>query len=335
MKTDRAVGQQEAQTRRLRRRMVRSFNWRIKAGLVAVEPVACLCGSHDHRRIIGYDRHGLWAPVVICRICGMIFANPRMTAAAYEDFYSSDAYRTLYEGVDYMCEAKRRYREAENGNTAFAILDPIMAKRGLRTVMEFGCGGGWNLLPFLKRGYEVCGYDLSTTLTDLGRSEGLNLMTGSWERLEGQYDVIILNHVLEHFLDIFGAMDRLLGHLQPHGFMYVGVPNIDHADISQFQNAHVYYFSPRTFRYVLEKCRLTVAATGEDRGYHMYALAEKNKNPSTTVVQMPAGEFREMTRKLRFSRIKGFLNAWLVKTGLDSRLMSCYSRWSKGLSHGR
>jgi len=67
----------------------------------------------------------------------------------------------------------------------------------------------------------------------------------------------------------------------------------------------------------------------------MYALAEKNKNPSTTVVQMPAGEFREMTRKLRFSRIKGFLNAWLVKTGLDSRLMSCYSRWSKGLSHGR
>ena len=331
---DAGVDRREAQARR-RRQMVRSFNGRIKAGLLPVEHVACLCGSSKHRKINGYDRHGIWSPVVICRECGMIYANPRMTAAAFDDFYSSDTYRIVYEGVDYMSEAQRRYREAEKGNTAFAVLNPVMARRGLRTVMEFGCGGGWNLLPFLRSGYEVCGYDLSAALTELGRSKGLNLTTGSWDRLEGQYDVVILNHVLEHFLDIFGAMDKLLKHLHPHGLMYVGVPNIDHGDLSQFQNAHVYYFSPRTFRYYLEKCRLTVEATGDDQGCHMYALASKAKNPSVAAVNAPAGEFRLMTRKLRLAGVKGLLNAWLVKTGMDTRVMSCYSRWSKGFHHGR
>jgi hypothetical protein len=170
-----------------------------------------------------------------------------------------------------------------------------------------------NLLPFFKRGYEVCGYDLSPTLTDLGRSEGLNLMTGSWAVLRA-IDVIILNHVLEHFLDIFG-------HGQTVGAP--ATPRIHICGCSQYRSCRHEPISECP-RLLLLSANLPVSpgkvppdrrSDGRRPRVSYVCLAAKDENPSATVAQVPAGEFRKMTRKLRFSRIKGFLNAWLVKPG--------------------
>jgi 2-polyprenyl-3-methyl-5-hydroxy-6-metoxy-1,4-benzoquinol methylase len=220
---------------------VRSFNEKIRTSLVQIEEVACLCGSANYLPVSRWDRHGLWSPVVICKRCGLIYANPRLTEESYKVFYSSDLYRLIYEGRKNFVEHSENRYENDYGGHIFREVFPIMGERGLSTVLEFGCGGGWHLIPFVQRGFSVTGYDYSTSLIKLGRSKGLNLMEGSFDDVSGQYDLIILNHVAEHFTDFYGSMKNLCGHLNPGGILYVSVPNMDHFYRDQFQNAHTYY----------------------------------------------------------------------------------------------
>ena len=60
------------------------------------EPVtACnLCGSAEFVVVAHRDRYGYAAEAHACSRCGLVFLNPRLTAAAYQRFYES-VYRPL------------------------------------------------------------------------------------------------------------------------------------------------------------------------------------------------------------------------------------------------
>jgi SAM-dependent methyltransferase len=85
-------------------------------------------------------------------------------------------------------------------------------------------------------------------------------------RLE-RFDVIVMSHVLEHFLDP-GAMLRLTGRrLKPGGVLYVEVPHIPleamhrHVDsvwAPRFDEPHITFFDPGSLRRVLAANGLAV-----------------------------------------------------------------------------
>ena len=74
------------------------------------------------------------------------------------------------------------------------------------------------------------------------------------------FDVIVLNHVLEHFLSPLEEMEEIHRILKPNGIIYLAVPNSKtlqftytcenwyHLDIPR----HLYHFSPDTLRRFLE-----------------------------------------------------------------------------------
>jgi 2-polyprenyl-3-methyl-5-hydroxy-6-metoxy-1,4-benzoquinol methylase len=142
----------------------------------------------------------------------------------YREFYTSDLYRVLYGNSENIYESfQERYNNKDD--EIFSILSPMMEKFDSKTVMEFGCGGGWNLLPFQNANYTVVGYDYSPILTELGKEYGLNLHQGSFSTLENSsilYDVIILNHVIEHFTNFNKNMNQILQYLKPDGLLYIG-----------------------------------------------------------------------------------------------------------------
>jgi SAM-dependent methyltransferase len=106
----------------------------------------------------------------------------------------------------------------------------------------------------------------------LGRKFGLDLRVGSLSDIEGQYDLIILNHVIEHFTDFYGNMGTLIRHLNPGGRLYISVPNIDNYGLGQLQNAHIFYFSPRTFQHYMNRCGLSLLRYGSAQTIHMYGI---------------------------------------------------------------
>ncbi len=56
-----------------------------------------VCAKRNLEQLAQRDRYGLKCPVTICRSCGLIQTNPRMTKAAYNEFYDCE-FPLLYRG---------------------------------------------------------------------------------------------------------------------------------------------------------------------------------------------------------------------------------------------
>tara|TARA_B100000315_G_C14453903_1_gene530460 strand:+ start:260 stop:1033 length:774 start_codon:yes stop_codon:yes gene_type:complete len=240
----------------------------------------------------------------------------------YKRFYLTDDYRILYSGENYLEICKSKYKES---NHIFDALASIMKELNLNTILEFGCGGGWNLLPLYKNGYAVTGYDYSCNLVKLGRSYGLNLRQGSFAEISAtndKYDVIILSHVIEHFTDFFNNMTSILQNLNTNGILYAAVPNIDNFWKGQFQNAHIYYFSPRTFNHYMKMCGLEVLEFGSAlKLFHMYGIYKRAAISSIQKNQL-SSEYDLMKAKIAKCKFKSTIVSFLEKIGIKSQLKS-------------
>ena len=306
---------------------VKGFNEKIFQGSYAVERVSCLCGSRSYYRISSYDWYGLWHPVVICKKCGLIYANVRLTEYAYAEFYSTDEYRRIYEGSDYLEDARKRF-DSGYGKHIFDEINPIAKEKGLKTVLEFGCAGGWNLIHFLENDYQVAGYDYSQALVKYGKSRGLSLISGSLQDLKGKYDVIIVNHVIEHFTDFLGSMRKLISHLNKEGLLYIAVPDMDNCSFGQLQNAHTYYFTARTLKYYLSLCGLKEIKFGIAEGIHMYGVFALSSRPMQSQ-SYTNKEFSRMIKKIYFAKLKSNMNCILNILGIGVSVRKLYRNIAK------
>ena len=91
-----------------------------------------------------------------------------------------------------------------------------------------------------------------------------------------KYEVIILNHVLEHILDPLEALHKIHVLLREDGLLYLGVPNIQNYDIGQIQNAHYWYFSALNFSKLINTANFNLLEFS-DADIHMYFISQKNK----------------------------------------------------------
>ena len=62
---------------------------KIERGIYSFEEVpCCVCGGKNFELLSEKGRYGLYMPVVVCKDCGLIQTNPRMTQEAYNQFYN-------------------------------------------------------------------------------------------------------------------------------------------------------------------------------------------------------------------------------------------------------
>ena len=286
---------------------VKEFNNKITQNAYKIEHVTCLCNSKNSRNISNNDRYGLWNPVVICRDCGLIYANPRLTLESYNLFYSTDEYRRIYEAgeINYIERAKQRFNNGY-GRHIFNEIDPIVKDKKDIRVMEFGCAAGWNLSHFTNEGYHVTGYDYSPSLIALGRSRGLNLFVGSFKEITGEYDVIILSHVIEHFTSLFQDIREIITHLKKGGIVYIEVPDMDKYGKGQLQNAHVYYFTKRTLSYYITLLGLREVKSGTAQEIHMYGIYEIDRYAKPSNIGLK-WEYLIMMRKVILDKFKSII----------------------------
>lgn len=169
-------------------------------------------------------------------------------------------------------------------------------------MLECGAGGGWNLLPFVKQGLFVKGYDFSRELIKLGNRKGINLVHGSISDIKGKYDVIIANHVIEHLTNFLSDIKKLKSHLNDDGIMYIGVPDIQKFGMGHLQNAHIYYFTLKTLRYYMGKCGLKMMHHQPETGGHMSGIFVVDEPQIDD--KFLEGHYEEMTKMLRrYSRL--------------------------------
>ena len=284
--------------------LVEKFNEKIKLNPSWLEKRNCLCNSDRYKLLSEIDRYGFYHPVVVCKDCGLIYSRPNLSEEAYKYFYSSDIYRNVYTNIDPIKDAELRF-ETKSGQHIYDDLQPFINQN--LSVLEFGCGGGWNLVKFKEAGHRTVGIDYSPILTEFGRKRDFNLITGGLNEIEGIYDLIIVNHVAEHFVDFQKDMQKIISHLSKDGIIYVGLPNIDNFCAGQFQNAHVRYFSPETFKHYFAKLSLSMIWFDPcSSRIHMAAIFKISNNVS-------AKKLDNEYQRIFFKIIKGRLRDKSIK----------------------
>lgn len=229
------------------------------------ETYSCECGATEDcfDVLAEKDRYGLPVRTVVCRECGLVMTNPRMTQESYDYFYCH-VFGKLYRGDEGAEAIEARYRARYGSGKQICEFIEKYCDTPIRNVLEIGCAAGGNLTYFYEKGYEVTGIDLDDEYLDYGRSQGLDLRQGHSSKLveEGKkYDLIILCHVFEHFLDIENELAVVRDLLAENGVLYIEVPGIKFVEkgsyrsnfLAYLQNAHVRGFSLGTLQNTMKK----------------------------------------------------------------------------------
>lgn len=233
----------------------------------------CLChNEHPENDIVisEKDRYGFAIPQILCSKCGLIRSGMVLDETSNRLFYEK-----YYRGI-YLASTSTQDKNEQihalftdqygRGKRILSLVKNQITLDETALVAEVGCGAGGVLLPFKEIGLNVIGYDFDNGYLNCGRDKGLNLCYGDFYELSqnASCDFILINHVLEHFLDPIGELCRLLPKLKVGGYLYIEVPgilNIHKAYISPilyFQNAHVYNYYKDFLRVMFEKLGLKV-----------------------------------------------------------------------------
>ncbi len=238
----------------IQKKYIGIFEDKCKSGEYKFRKCSCECGSDDLEVIAKKDRYGIPMDTVICRNCGLIMTNPLLDDESNNAFYDNE-YPFIYRAE----EAPSEEVFLDRKKAAESIISFIRRHSGIEsgTVLEIGCADGRNVAAFAEAGYDACGIDLSHTYVEFGKSKGLNLFctdASSFEKEGKKFDIVVLNHVLEHFTDIgreIGVISRMMN---PDGCLFIAVPGVKaltfgayEADFLRLlQNAHIFNFTKET-----------------------------------------------------------------------------------------
>lgn len=225
------------------------------------DAICPVCSNKNFELLSEKDRYGLYMPVVICKICGLVQSSPRMNQESFNLFYDNE-YRKLYVGS----EIPQNDFFSMQYNRGKAIYDYIK-NNGItigETIIEIGCGAGGVLKYFKDNGHNVIGYDLGTEYINYGKNQyNLDLFTGTIETTINQLNIkpnlIIYSHVFEHILDPNKELEQIKKLLAIDALLYIEVPGIKniHNNYNNFlkylQNAHVYHYTLRTLNNIMNK----------------------------------------------------------------------------------
>ncbi len=295
-----------------------------------LEHAACLCGATDDAVIAETDRYGLSMSTVVCKRCGLLRTDPRLDDSSLNAFYVNE-YRDLYmESTevteDYFQDMVLR------GNEILHIFRSAAGAHATAhsSVLEIGCSAGGILLPFLNAGATVKGYDYDQRYLNFGnqRNAALNLCFGGLDNLktEHKYDLIILNHVLEHLPDPRRAIAMIRNCLKEHGYLYLGVPGLRNpayyasptkSFLGSLHIGHLYHFTKQSLIRTAEGFQVRYS---DDKICALFQKAANDAIPETTIVS-------EFNSTMGFIRDYEFSFSWkrkrfkMVMTGLVSKLV--------------
>lgn len=239
------------------RKYINLITEKISKGIYDTMNVSCLCGSNEGLLLAEKDRYGMFIDTYLCDQCGIIRTTPQLTPKSLTEFYEHE-YRKIYSaskrGID-----KHFEKQKEHGQQVLQFLKEFTNIDSNTTVYDLGCGSGGTLVPFSIGGLEVRGYDPDKEYVQYGKQKGLNITSNKKEFFHSKQkaDIIILSHVLEHYINPIQELDYIKDLIVDQGIFYVEVPGIFsiHKNYGHFmfslQQAHVWNFTLSTLKNAL------------------------------------------------------------------------------------
>jgi SAM-dependent methyltransferase len=159
-------------------------------------------GIHDDSKII------LWC----CADCGFEFFDPKLAG-------NSLFYQCLQSEEYYTPDRPEFYRTIR-----------FAASKGLKNVLDVGCGAGSFLDRARAAGLQTFGLELNPTAAGKARAKGHTIFDKLLpdvpaDACPGGFDLITLFQVLEHVPDPVGIIKQASARLKPGGYVSIAVPS--------------------------------------------------------------------------------------------------------------
>ncbi|MFH1401637.1 MAG: class I SAM-dependent methyltransferase [Parcubacteria group bacterium] len=214
-----------------------------------------------------------------CKECGLIYRNSALNEKEKKLLYKH------YRDEKFKKENKSDYfyriislpkRQSENYQKCL-FLKKFLRKKG--SLLDIGCGAGAFLYTFKNYyfGWEVFGIEPTEGFADIAKEKGIRIIYGYLKKntFNRKFDLITLNHVLEHIEDFKEMLLLIKRYFKKDGLLYIEVPSareIGRAPKShdQFMSPHLIIFSKKILENILAKLGYSVIISEDLRSIRNY-----------------------------------------------------------------
>jgi 2-polyprenyl-3-methyl-5-hydroxy-6-metoxy-1,4-benzoquinol methylase len=173
-----------------------------------------------------------------CKQCKFIQLHPVPSDDQLRTFYEKawsnnarGAYKDRYLSLKVSNEMKKYLNWY---NSDLLNIENILQNKTRETVnfLEVGVGAGYMMAAVTEIGWNCVGIDISEAGVNNLKEQGFNVVLGNFcsntEELKAEtFDIIHMNHVLEHLRDPNIALSKVKLLLKPGGIFWAAVPTID------------------------------------------------------------------------------------------------------------
>jgi SAM-dependent methyltransferase len=199
-----------------------------------------------------------------CATCGLHVTSPvpgreEMTRHYPPGYYGTG--RRFNLAIEWMLDIIYRYR-----------VWYITREQPPGKALDIGCGRGLLINKLRQQGWDVRGTELSDRAADYARNVlGLRVTTQSLQEAgypDGEFDLVILWHVLEHMHHPHAVLSEVRRILRPGGRLVLAVPNFGSWEARWGREhwfhlnvpGHLTHFTPGTLKKALERVGLQVVS---------------------------------------------------------------------------
>ncbi|TFE69763.1 SAM-dependent methyltransferase [Methylacidiphilum sp. Yel] len=193
-------------------------------------------------------------------------------------------------------------------------------------ILDYGCGKAQFLFRLYSWGFEnLYGLDPYWQGPEI-ETKGMVIKKGDYSQLRDQFDLIVLNHVIEHLEKPLDVLKILRDHLKENGVILVNTPLVDSYGWRKFGNAwamwdpprHLHIFSVKSMALAAKKCGLKVEKVKYDSGKNLWTTSQLfSMNPESqsglaisqkelTKRQKPMNKFLRMIEAIGDSDMASF-----------------------------
>jgi 2-polyprenyl-3-methyl-5-hydroxy-6-metoxy-1,4-benzoquinol methylase len=176
---------------------------------------SCICSETNNTVLFTAESYS----VCRCISCGQVYVKG----------IDLNVIKDKYDEKDYFAERNDYINRWDEFSRLFQkIIDKIIKFKPQGRLLDVGCSVGIFLDVARKNGFDVKGVEVSTWASEFARQKGFDVITGGILEAaypEQSFDVVVLNHVLEHVpkpAEILLEAKRIL---KEDGLLVIGVPN--------------------------------------------------------------------------------------------------------------
>ena len=187
------------------------------------------CNPENH---LEYSKDGKLC-FIKCTDCGIIWRSPDSMEIAKD-----------YNESYFISKKYSRNRKHKIQKSKWLIQVVLNFSHEIKCLLEIGCSLGNTLEAAKDLGIDHFGIDISHYAVEYCKSKGLNASVktiGEVSESGMRYDLIFLQHILEHFPDPFEVLKQCYNLLNKDGIILIMVPNSKYRRAANKREKHRFY----------------------------------------------------------------------------------------------